>query len=152
YFGLEEAVTVVGACNGNATCETQCGETCTNCPGDCGACPCGNNICETGEPVSCPQDGIDPCGTSASETGETCTDCPAACGLCSCGNTTCDPGEDSTNCPQDCGGTPTCGNAMVEGSEQCDDGNTDNCDGCSANCTTESCGDGVVCTGLGEQC
>lgn len=36
-----------------------------------------------------------------------------------------------------------CGNALVEGSEQCDDGNDDPDDGCSPTCTFE-CGDGAV--------
>jgi len=34
--------------------------------------------------------------------------------------------------------TPVCGNGTVEGSEQCDDGNTTDGDGCSATCTTEA--------------
>lgn len=37
-----------------------------------------------------------------------------------------------------CGGTaPRCGNGAVEGTEQCDDGNTLSGDGCSATCTVE---------------
>lgn len=36
-----------------------------------------------------------------------------------------------------------CGNLMMEGSEECDDGNTDPDDGCSADCMLE-CGDGRV--------
>jgi cysteine-rich repeat protein len=45
-----------------------------------------------------------------------------------------------------------CGDGVVEGSEQCDDGNTTSGDGCSATCTTEApyCGDGTV--DAGEQC
>lgn len=45
-----------------------------------------------------------------------------------------------------------CGNAVVESPEQCDDGNTTNCDGCSAQCKTENpaCGNGLV--ECGEQC
>ena len=60
--------------------------------------------------------------------------------------------------PLDAGVPPTCGNAMIEGSETCDDGDTDSLDGCSATCGIESgwtcagspslcastCGDGVV--------
>lgn len=33
--------------------------------------------------------------------------------------------------------TPVCGNGVIEGTEQCDDGNTVDGDGCSATCTTE---------------
>ena len=44
-----------------------------------------------------------------------------------------------------------CGNGTVEAGEDCDDGNTDNGDCCSATCTFEpigsSCADGTVCNG-----
>jgi cysteine-rich repeat protein len=47
--------------------------------------------------------------------------------------------------------TSVCGNGIVEAGEECDDGNTSNCDACSNTCTVVSgCGDGVVCGG--EQC
>jgi len=43
---------------------------------------------------------------------------------------------------------PVCGNGVVEGDEQCDDGNTVSRDGCSATCTIEAvsalCEDGEV--------
>lgn len=40
---------------------------------------------------------------------------------------------------------PICGDAVVEGTEQCDDGNLASGDGCSATCTREPrCGDSVV--------
>ena len=47
--------------------------------------------------------------------------------------------------------TPACGNGEVEGSEQCDDGNTTDGDCCSATCNFEASGapcasDGVECT------
>jgi cysteine-rich repeat protein len=36
-----------------------------------------------------------------------------------------------------------CGNMVIENGEECDDGNNDSCDGCSATCKTEgTCGDG----------
>ena len=44
----------------------------------------------------------------------------------------------------------TCGNGIVEPSEQCDDGNTVSGDGCSATCRLEACGNGVV--DFGETC
>lgn len=48
--------------------------------------------------------------------------------------------------------SPVCGNAKTESGEQCDDGNAVSGDGCSSICKTESCGDGVVQSGLGEEC
>jgi cysteine-rich repeat protein len=46
--------------------------------------------------------------------------------------------------------TEVCGNGVVEGTEQCDDGNTSGGDGCSADCDFEICGDGIL--NQGEQC
>ena len=49
----------------------------------------------------------------------------------------------------------TCGDGVVEAGENCDDGNTASCDGCSATCETESgltCGDGILNQACGEQC
>lgn len=37
-----------------------------------------------------------------------------------CGNGTCDAGETQTDCPEDCGTPPECGNDEIEGSEVCD--------------------------------
>ena len=46
---------------------------------------------------------------------------------------------------------PYCGDGVLDPGEQCDDGNNDDGDGCSADCTFESlCGDGVL--DPGEQC
>ena len=47
---------------------------------------------------------------------------------------------------------PVCGNGIKEGSEQCDDGNLVNGDGCNNQCINEICGDNVVQPTLGEQC
>ncbi len=41
------------------------------------------------------------------------------------------------------GGVPVCGDSMVEGNEECDDGNLLDGDGCRSDCTQELCGDGV---------
>jgi cysteine-rich repeat protein len=42
--------------------------------------------------------------------------------------------------------TAVCGNGIVEAGEECDDGNTNDCDGCSNDCRlVTGCGDGVVC-------
>jgi cysteine-rich repeat protein len=37
-----------------------------------------------------------------------------------------------------------CGDALLVGTEQCDDGNTAPGDGCRGNCTIERCGDGII--------
>lgn len=77
----------------NGTCGA--GETCSNCPGDCGKCPpglyCGDNSCNN---------------------GEDCSTCPADCGACLpglyCGDNICNNGEDCLTCPADCGDCPHC--------------------------------------------
>lgn len=43
-----------------------------------------------------------------------------------------------------------CGNGVKEGTEECDDGNTDDTDACRVDCSLPACGDGVVQTG--EEC
>lgn len=58
----------------------------------------------------------------------------------SCGDGICDASttENCTNCASDCGVcTSKCGDAILELPEQCDDGNTQNDDGCSSTCKTE---------------
>ena len=45
-----------------------------------------------------------------------------------------------------------CGNGTLEGSEECDDGNTASEDGCSSSCMNEFCADNVLQPGLGEAC
>jgi len=44
----------------------------------------------------------------------------------------------------------SCGNAVQDPGEQCDDGNLVNGDGCDSNCAVTACGNGIVTTG--EQC
>ena len=44
-----------------------------------------------------------------------------------------------------------CGNKVVNGGEQCDDGNLDDSDACTSVCKTNICGDGAVYAGV-EQC
>ena len=45
-----------------------------------------------------------------------------------------------------------CGDGIVYGTEQCDDGNTVAGDGCSTTCRFEFCGDGVIQSARGESC
>ena len=48
-------------------------------------------------------------------------------------------------------GSPSrCGDGVLDAGEQCDDGNTSDCDGCSTACTREVVGNGVV--DCGEEC
>ena len=47
-----------------------------------------------------------------------------------------------TACP-----AQTCGNGVMEGTEQCDDSNVVSGDGCDANCTTTACGNGIATAG-----
>jgi len=56
--------------------------------------------------------------------------------------------DDGSNSP------PGCGDGMISGTEQCDDGNTADGDGCAHDCTLEggitpSCGDGILEAGEG---
>ncbi|MEM9462860.1 MAG: MYXO-CTERM sorting domain-containing protein [Myxococcota bacterium] len=72
------------------------------------------------------------------------TDTPGAPNVCPCGNGNVDPGEDcddmgeSANCDADCT-LAMCGDDITNATagEECDDGNTDDGDGCSALCTLE---------------
>ena len=47
---------------------------------------------------------------------------------------------------------PFCGDGIVGGDETCDDGGNADEDGCNSICQAESCGDGVLQSGLGETC
>ena len=47
--------------------------------------------------------------------------------------------------------TPYCGDGIVQGDEECDDGNSNNNDACKSDCTFNVCADGVVRHGV-EQC
>ncbi len=45
-----------------------------------------------------------------------------------------------------------CGDGTIQSGEECDDGNSNDGDGCSSICQEEFCGDSVIQEGLGEQC
>ncbi len=58
------------------------------------------------------------------------------------------PGNGPGGCDVDC--FSVCGDGMLEGLEQCDDGNQTDGDGCSSTCQTGVCGNGSI--EPGEQC
>jgi cysteine-rich repeat protein len=110
-------------------------ETRTSCYADCGS--CGDGFCTAagGETVvTCPVDCPAVCGDGQCTHAETRTSCYADCG--SCGDGTCDGPETPANCAFDC--AAVCGNGVLEGAEQCDDGNLTSYDGCSAACRIET--------------
>ena len=95
---------------------------------------------------------------STCDDGAFCTDgdtCDGA-GICQPGaGDPCTPPEVCNEATDSCESAPVCGNGMPEGTEDCDDGNTDDGDCCSATCTFEAagstCDDGAFCT-VGDNC
>jgi len=93
-------------------------ETPFNCPCDCGNCPvlefCGDGICNN---------------------DETCSTCAEDCGECECEEGCSDY---CFSCPfGECDLNENCGNGIIEEGEECDDGNSNNFDGCSKVCFIE---------------
>jgi len=105
---------------------------------------CGNGVVDAGEtcdtgiamgqgacPATCQDNNA--CTTNVLSNAGTCT---AACTFPAItmpanGDGCCPTGANATN-DNDC--APVCGNGVVEGTEQCDDGNTNNADACSNTC------------------
>lgn len=114
--------------------------------------------CTSKDPASFCGDGVrdldEQCDDGNAIAGDGCTDTCRIEIPASCGNgviddeETCDDGEETSACDVDC--TPVaCGDAIrnVAAGEACDDGNTENGDGCSDDCNLELppfCGDGNV--------
>ncbi len=115
---------------------------------------CGNaqgyNACNIARVCESSDGGIKdgyPCGS----------DCAAANGTCSSAEyqllrtRTCDdnPGATCTWNPWTAclGGDQVCGNGILEGDEECDDGNDDSADDCTSECTVSVCGDDYVYAG-----
>ncbi len=113
-------------CSADCRVETGCGD----------GVRCGAEACDDGNHLDC--DGCSAeCGVEA---GAACGDgeIDAACGE------QCDPPGPA--CTDLCQRLPVCGDGFRDGGEECDDGNTVSCDGCSADCRVETgCGDGVRC-------
>lgn len=159
--------------NGQQDAGEQCGEPGLNCPSGQN---CGTNCLCTGG-VACGNGRVD-AGEQCNEPGLSCPvgqTCGIANCLCSgglaCGNGRADRGEQCGEPGLTCGAgqecntnnclctvppitTFACGNGQLEPTEECDDGNTRDNDGCSARCFRErgTCGDGIVQTLLDEQC
>ncbi|MDC0712661.1 DUF4215 domain-containing protein [Stigmatella sp. ncwal1] len=102
---------------------------------------CGNGIIDVAVGEVCDQIGN-------TEDGDGCSgDCKSK-ELCGDGivnkskGETCDS-SDRTQCSPNCRAIGGCRNGLREGSEECDDGNDVDDDGCRNNCTAARCGDGV---------
>ena len=161
-------------CDTNATCSnTVASFTCTCDSGwtgdgvtcaDVDECADGTNNCDdTAICTNTPGSFMCACDVGWMGDGLTCSDideCAAGTDNCdvnaSCANTTggfdctCNTGffGDGVTCTMN----PECGNGVVDqASEECDDGNDDDTDGCLNDCTLARCGDGVVWAGV-EEC
>ena len=152
---------VQNACVGSSTCKLVC-ELKTPCqwgvsqisPTEgiiCAAAPdgCGNGTCDDGEtPESCPNDcemecmpGLSRCQGNAVQhcnlrgQWEAALACPA--------EQRCEQsGENQAQCVG-----VSCGNGRLDTSEECDDGNLIDGDGCDSNCTNTRCGNGRITAG-----
>ena len=111
--------------------------------------------------VTCAPCGV--CGNGTVEPGEACDEATPRCTNCQvtpvCGDNTIDAPEtceppNSATCSATCGSL-SCGDGVVSGTEQCDNGAANSNttpDACRANCTNPTCGDGVIDTAHGETC
>jgi cysteine-rich repeat protein len=144
------------------TCNAQCQSTpITTAANNDGCCPpganssndndcaasCGNGVVDPGEtcdtgihggrgscPTSC--DDGDACTTDTLQNAGTCTAACASTPITTPANDDgCCPRGANANNDNDC--KPVCGNHVVEHGEECDDGNTDDGDGCSHDCKVE---------------
>lgn len=102
--------------------------------------------CPAGEPY---YSTLNACNTGCGTTKKWCCDATGGPGCIqagtdgSCANGS-QPHDDQQSCNSVCGGNQVvCGDGDKEGTEECDDGNTKDNDGCSSGCKEEKCGDGV---------
>jgi cysteine-rich repeat protein len=130
-------------------------------PAQCPSGQCAQGLCvpqSSSSQIACTSP--EQCGTNFCRNGlcEACVS-PAQCASGQCVQGTCLPSDPfppyipSLNA-QVLPPSPLCGNNILNGFEECDDGNTRDLDGCSSYCLYErgTCGDRVVQSLLGEQC
>ncbi len=130
---------------------------------------CQVNVCGDDLPDTIGPNHIEGCdlGVAVNGTSSVIGSCDVTCNIVGCGNGIVDPGEQcdlgsdnmghslnttTSHCPN-CK-LPFCGDTFTEtGVESCDPGavGVDSA-GCNRNCTTPSCGDGILNTLAGEQC
>ena len=116
--------------------ELACNMDCTFDETDCANLPdtCGDGMIDDGEECDGGELG-----------GQTCGDAGFVAGVLGC----------TDSCTLDtsgCSDASICGDGEQTGGEECDDGNETDEDGCDQYCVLEECGDGIVQTGLGEEC
>ncbi len=162
---------------GDGILQTANGEQCDDgntTPGD--GC---SGACQIEPGYACPDPGLPcvkiwVCGNGHVDPGEACDDgntvggdgCSADCSMVEPGYTCPDVSGNGGPCVKS--PANVCGDGVVAGNEQCDDGNTVSGDGCSSTCALEAgytcphagqpckkiefCGDGIVELNIGEQC
>jgi hypothetical protein len=143
-----------------------CGASCILSSGCCDSGECGQGASCSGAHTCTCNSGYKTCNGACLSSSQCCADgdCPTnykcqsnACACVpQCSNKTC--GSDGCNgvcapnrcsslqtCTDgNCVNTQVCGNAIREGTEECDDGNLDDGDDCLGSCRKAKCGDGVV--------
>lgn len=116
-----------------ASCPADAFDAGTECRAAAGVCDVAE-FC-AGSSADCPVDGLEPDGTPCNDADICTIEDQCQSGIC-------------------VGDPMSCGDGTVQRvcGEECDDGNRDSEDGCSANCIIEFCGDGILQPGLEEQC
>ncbi|HEY4175771.1 MAG TPA: DUF4215 domain-containing protein [Kofleriaceae bacterium] len=112
-----------------------------------GACGYGSGVTDCGS-IACPNDRV--CdGRGGCAFPQQVSGCAGLADATACSY----PGVASGECSQGLCVPVGCGNGVITSGEVCDDSNTINGDGCSADCrSNETCGNGIVDIAKGEQC
>lgn len=129
-------------CSSTCVRERRCGDGVVDAPEQCDD---GNTLDGDGCAANCQWEFE--CGDGVCETdrNESCMVCAEDC--CPCGDGVCESlkGETCARCREDC--CPSCGDGVLGSTEQCDDGNNADGDGCAADCKDEdgvpTCGNGI---------